>query len=116
MAHKTETYSAGTGTVQKKKKSRPATLTIVNGCFSGLEIRLRKVKTSLGRDVECDICLDDSLVSNRHAVIERQDSRYEIEDLNSRGGLTLNGDPVHRHALKNGDTIGIGRFELKFSR
>ena len=95
--------------------SRGAALTITNGCFAGLEISLKKQHTSLGRAVSCDICLDDAFVAEEHAIIRMSNGRYEIEDLNSRHGTSINGEEVHRHALKRGDRITIGAFELRFS-
>jgi pSer/pThr/pTyr-binding forkhead associated (FHA) protein len=98
-----------------RTSSRSAVLTITNGCFAGLEITLRKQNTSLGRAVSCDICLDHGFVADEHAIIHKSNGRYEIEDLNSRHGTSVNGEEVHRHALKRGDTITIGNFELKFT-
>jgi pSer/pThr/pTyr-binding forkhead associated (FHA) protein len=70
----------------------------------------------LGRDVGCDICLDDSLVSEEHATISRSGSDYILEDLNSRNGTSVNGERINRRKLKSGVTIAIGNFSLKFSR
>jgi pSer/pThr/pTyr-binding forkhead associated (FHA) protein len=94
---------------------RGAVLTITNGCFEGLEISIKKQKTSLGRAVSCDICLDQGFVAEEHAIIRESNGRYEIEDLNSRHGTSINGEEVHKHVLKRGDKITIGMFELKFS-
>jgi hypothetical protein len=92
-----------------------AALTITNGCFSGLTISLKKQDTSLGRAVSCDICLDNAFVADEHAIIHRSNGGYEIEDLNTRHGTSINGEEVHRRALKRGDRIVIGTFELRFS-
>lgn len=97
------------------KKSHPARLVITNGCFSGLVINLDKQKTSLGRDISCDICLDHAFVSDEHALIIREKGKYILEDLNSRHGTILDGKEIHRTGLKNGDTISIGDFDLKFT-
>lgn len=70
---------------------------------------------TLGRSLGCDVCLDDSLVSDEHAAITRTDIGFIIEDLNSRNGVTLNGREVHQRKLRHGDTIMIGGFRLKFS-
>lgn len=98
-----------------RTNSRGAVLTITNGCFAGLTITLKKQNTSLGRAVSCDICLDHGFVADEHAIIHKSNGRYEIEDLNSRHGTSINGKEVHRHALKRGDRIMIGNFELKFT-
>ncbi len=99
----------------RRTNGRGALLTITNGCFSGLEITLKKQNTSLGRAVTCDICLDHAFVADEHAIIHKSKERYEIEDLNSRHGTSINGEEIHKRALKRGDRITIGTFELKFS-
>jgi pSer/pThr/pTyr-binding forkhead associated (FHA) protein len=99
----------------KDKNAKNATLTIQNGCFAGLVIALNKARTLLGRDVQCDICLDDSLVSEEHAAISRNGGDFFLEDLNSRNGTSMNGENVSRRKLRNGATITIGNFSLKFS-
>jgi len=98
-----------------RTNGRGAALTITNGCFSGLQISIKKQNTSLGRAVSCDICLDHAFVADEHAIIHKFKERYEIEDLNSRHGTSVNGVEVHKRALKRGDKITIGTFELKFS-
>lgn len=103
------------GLAEKRCEPKNARLTIVNSWFAGLEIALKKKKTTLGRNIRCDVCLDDSLVSDEHAAIMRTDGGYVIEDLNSRNGLTLNGKGVHLRKLRSGDTIEIGSFRMKFS-
>ena len=99
----------------KRTNSRGAVLTITSGCFAGLEISIKKQNTSLGRAVSCDICLDHAFVADEHAVIHKSNGRYEIEDLNSRHGTSINGKEVHKRALKHGYRIIIGTFELRFS-
>ncbi len=102
-----------------KKRRGPSvkkgSLTIINGCFAGLEIPLKKKKILLGRNIDCDICLDDSLVSDEHAEIIRTDEGFILNDLNSRNGVTINGMEAHNHPLKNGDIIQIGNFRMRFN-
>ncbi|MCK4236378.1 MAG: FHA domain-containing protein, partial [Candidatus Krumholzibacteria bacterium] len=100
---------------KEKESVKKATITIINGCFAGLEIPLKKARTVLGRNIGCDICLDHPLVSGEHAVIQRTSEGFVVEDLNSHNGLTLNGKEIHRKKMRNGDMISIGRFRLKFS-
>ena len=102
-------------TRQKSTSAKKGTLTITTGCFAGLEITLKKKKTTLGRSVECDICLDDSLVSEEHAEIIRTEEGFVLNDLNSRNGTSINGKEVHNYKLNNGDIIEIGNFRLRFN-
>jgi pSer/pThr/pTyr-binding forkhead associated (FHA) protein len=101
---------AGGGTAGKN-----ATITITNGCFAGLVIALNKEHTKLGRELDCDVCLDDPHVSREHALIHRRGNEFVLEDLDSRCGTMLNGKPVSTETLYAGDRISIGAFSLEFS-
>ena len=115
MATRKANRGAGAVLAEERAGSKIARLTITNSCFAGLEILLKKRKTVLGKNIHCDVCLDDSLVSDEHAAILRTDAGFLVEDLNSRNGLTLNGTAVCQKKLRNGDTIEIGNFRLRFS-
>jgi pSer/pThr/pTyr-binding forkhead associated (FHA) protein len=108
--------NGGVALAKKGKGAKNAILTIQNGCFAGLEIKLKKAKTVLGRNLACDICLDDSLVSSEHAVVVRSNGSYILEDLNSRNGTCVDGESIQKKTLKNGSEISIGDFRLRFSR
>jgi hypothetical protein len=98
-----------------RARGKNATITITNGCFAGLEIALVKERMTLGKGIECDICLDHTNVSNEHAVILKEGNEYVLEDLGSRRGTMLNKKPVRREPLHDGDLISIGAFKLRFS-
>jgi hypothetical protein len=65
-------------------------------------------ETLLGRDEECLVVLDEPSVSRRHAKIVFQDRKAELVHLSSYGGTILNGKPVERAVLRDGDQIQIG--------
>jgi pSer/pThr/pTyr-binding forkhead associated (FHA) protein len=111
VAAKKSNNNGSVAVARKSKPAKNATLTIQNGCFAGLVIPLKKARMLLGRDVDCDICLDDSLVSDEHAAISRNGGDFVLEDLNSR-----NGERINRRKLRNGEMVSIGNFQLKFSR
>ncbi|MBP1583462.1 MAG: FHA domain-containing protein, partial [Victivallales bacterium] len=73
---------------------------------------------SIGSAPGCDCQLQDSLVSQKHAIIELQaDGTCRIKDNRSRNGTTVNGTPVHDSVgrmLKDGDIIAISYLEFKF--
>ncbi len=115
MASKKANRSATVELNSRACEPKTAKLTIMNSWFAGLEIQLKKKRTTLGRSVRCDICLDDSLVSDEHAAIVRSEDGFFIEDLNSRNGLLVNGKAVHNGKLRSGDTIEIGSYRIKFT-
>jgi hypothetical protein len=79
------------------------------------EIDLPQGDTLIGRSANCQVTLDDPLVSREHARIRIQGASAVVEDLGSRNGVQLGGQPVSRSAaLHNGDRIRIGTQELVF--
>ncbi len=62
----------------------------------------------IGRDEECDIVLDNRLVSRTHARIYWQDGDFFIRDLDSKNGTHVNGQSIrHDKRLQNGDEVQV---------
>lgn len=71
---------------------------------------------SLGRHPDNTGCIDDQGISRYHAKIHRNNAEFAIEDLNSSNGTYVNGNPITRIDLKNGDTLQLGpRVSFRFS-
>ncbi len=87
----------------------PATLVI-----DGTRHELKGGATVLGRSKECDITIDDSNISRRHAEIRREDGAYWLVDLGSTNGVEVNGRRVERTKLLNQDHIVFGRTDALF--
>jgi DNA-binding winged helix-turn-helix (wHTH) protein len=69
----------------------------------------------LGRDVEAAVCLDVAGVSRRHARIRIEGPRATLEDLASKNGTLVNGEPVSGpRDLRDGDAIRLGSAQLLF--
>jgi FHA domain-containing protein len=69
----------------------------------------------IGRALACDITIDDSYASGRHARLYDRDGRVYLEDLNSTNGTYVNGARVStQQLLRPGDVIRIGDTELRF--
>ena len=66
----------------------------------------------IGRGKNCDIVLDDTKASRRHAKVIVEAGVVEIEDLGSSNGTYLNGNPVDRRMLRDGDAVQIGKTTL----
>jgi len=79
------------------------------------DLPLQQGENLLGRaaDVTCQI--DSPAVSRHHARIAVTGGTATLEDLGSRNGTLLNGEPFESIVLlKDGDTIGIGPVALVF--
>jgi len=69
----------------------------------------------LGRDEEAAVCLDAASVSRHHARIRVEGPCATLEDLGSKNGTLLNGEPVHgTRDLADGDAIRLGEVQLLF--
>lgn len=68
----------------------------------------------IGRVAGCDIVIDDSKASRRHARFCVEGGVVEIEDLDSSNGTLLNGKPVQRRMLRDGDEVRIGATVMVF--
>ncbi|MDP2300424.1 MAG: DUF3662 and FHA domain-containing protein [Actinomycetota bacterium] len=78
------------------------------------DIALRGDEVVVGRLAECQICLPDANVSRRHAAFIPLDDGWAITDLGSTNGTHVNGQPVERARLRNGDVIEIGLTRLTY--
>ncbi|HEX3510119.1 MAG TPA: DUF3662 and FHA domain-containing protein [Solirubrobacteraceae bacterium] len=70
---------------------------------------------TIGRSRECEIVLQDSGVSRRHATVAPSDDGWTLEDLGSTNGVLLNGRPLRGSApLSAGDVIELGSTSITF--
>lgn len=70
----------------------------------------------IGRSSDCQITIEDPLISRRHAQVILRDQSAFVMDLGSRNGVRVNGRLVKGEQLLNdGDRIRLGTQELVFS-
>ncbi len=85
--------------------------------FNGSVVKdyeLDKEILTIGRKPENDIHIDNLAVSGHHAKILTILNDSFIEDLNSTNGTYIGGNKITKHALQNGESIIIGKHELKY--
>jgi FHA domain len=76
---------------------------------TGEVISLRGDVTTVGRGRGVDIRLDDPSVSRLHAELVRRGPYVYVADLGlSRNGTRVNGRPVARRVLEDGDVLSFG--------
>ena len=69
----------------------------------------------IGHDETALWQLAGPLVSRHHCRIQPAGDCWEVEDLRSTNGTTLNGKPIQRAELHSRDELVIGRFEILVS-
>jgi two-component system cell cycle response regulator len=101
----------------KRGKSQRPWLIVVSGSASIGKMYRLDHRIVLGRSPQCDVHIDQEGVSRRHAMLERTvEGAVQIVDLESSNGTFVNGEPVSRETLRDGDKIQIGGTTiLKFS-
>jgi pSer/pThr/pTyr-binding forkhead associated (FHA) protein len=73
--------------------------------------------TTLGRDVNNSIVIDDPFASADHAVLTFRGRAWFVEDLGSTNGSYVNGNPVQGlSSLSFGDELQIGQVRLRLER
>ena len=69
----------------------------------------------IGRSPACNLTLEDPLVSRRHVKMTTGDDKVLLDDLGSRNGTLVNGEPVFdNYRLSHSDRIRIGTHDLVF--
>jgi pSer/pThr/pTyr-binding forkhead associated (FHA) protein len=77
------------------------------------EVELREGSILAGRLPECDVMIDDGLVSRMHARISVREDSVVVEDLHSTNGVYVNGIRItHSALLREGDRLLLGTTEI----
>jgi hypothetical protein len=96
--------------------TKTAWLLMHKGPLAGKQFIMFKDTTVLGSSPKADIYLfKDDAIEPRHALITNRGGRFEIEDCNTPDGTYVNGIPVTRAILRDGDKIVLGKTVLEFS-
>ena len=67
----------------------------------------------VGRSAECQLAVDDPLVSRKHAILRVTTAGVTVADLGSRNGVVVNGVRISgNQPLGDGDRIVIGSQEM----
>ena len=97
--------------------AKPTLLVIIDGPLAGSSVPLAGNTITLGRSASNTVVLDDEFVSSHHARVytDPATGRWAIEDLGSTNGTLVNGMPVQRRGLTDGDRITLGVTEFVFT-
>lgn len=97
------------------KTGRGCLLQIYPAAANAEMVRLTKRRTLIGRDLSCDVALEDTAVSRSHSAIDSDDSGYSVVDLGSRNGTFVDDLILQdRRRLNGGELIRMGSTILKF--
>jgi hypothetical protein len=93
-------------------------LAAIEGPLAGQLFAVGPGTTSIGRDRGCRIVANSEFISRKHAKIICDAGQFvigpESEEVASKNPTVLNGSPTSGDALKDGDTIQLGRTTFRF--
>jgi hypothetical protein len=104
------------GQRRRPKVQAPASLVLISGGQPVKVYPLDAAELSIGRSDGADIALADPGVSRNHARVLREGDDFIVEDLRSTNGTEVNGQPVRRRRLANGDVVKLASSTLQFRR
>lgn len=96
-------------TNQNDSKEKGAYLVINSQIFP-----LNQNVSTIGRKLDNDLVIQDSLVSRVHAEIRFENDKYHIYDLDSTGGTYLNQKQITHGVLYSGDIILLSSVPVMF--
>ena len=111
---------AGPGSARTRARGEPiapplARLRVVEAGQTVQEVPLLPGRIIVGRTADNDVQIDSRFISRHHCQISTSGQASIIEDLNSTNGLYVRSLRVHRHYLRDGDVVLIGKHELVYA-
>lgn len=83
-------------------------LTARTGPYKGASWLIGERPLVMGRDMVCDIVVNDPIVSRRHCELLLEKGMPILSDLGSSNATFVNGQPMKRAELRMGDEIAVG--------
>lgn len=82
----------------------------------GVDYKLYEGRNIIGRDIDCNITVNDSRMSGKHAVLLFRANKYSLTDSQSSHGTFVNDEDIDLEPryLKDGDIIRMGSTIFKF--
>ena len=89
-------------------------LRVVGGKNDGREIKISVPEFIIGRGDKAHLRPSSDLISRQHCKISVRESTVTVEDMGSRNGSFLNGEPLTEpKVVKSGDSIRVGRLQFE---
>jgi hypothetical protein len=77
------------------------------------ELKFESTPIYIGRKTDVQVVLPDPAVSREHAMISVKENKWIVEDLDSANKTYLNGQAIHKAAIKSGDVLKIADFTIE---
>lgn len=82
----------------------------------GMDYKIFEGRNIIGRDMDCNISVNDGRVSGKHAVLLYRAGKYSVTDTQSSHGTFVNGEDIELEPryINDGDIIRVGNTVFKF--
>ena len=112
-----ETSDPGDAPVGRIELPRGVGLLVVRrGTDEGARFALEQQETTVGRNPDADVFLDDITVSRKHAVFVTEGQVTTVRDAGSLNGTYVNRARIDNAVLASGDEVQVGKFKLIYLR
>jgi pSer/pThr/pTyr-binding forkhead associated (FHA) protein len=91
-------------------------LVVRRGTDEGARFPLEQRETTVGRNPDADVFLDDITVSRKHAVFVTEGQVTTVRDAGSLNGTYVNRARIDEAVLSSGDEVQVGKFKLVYLR
>ncbi len=91
-----------------------AKLVVLTEGLAGTVYELKGDRITVGRVEDNNIQVVEPSVSSHHCELLVKGSEVQIKDLGSTNGTFINGDQIKEGTLKAGQTLRLGKVELRF--
>ncbi len=76
-------------------------------------VTLDRDRIVVGRSPASDLVIPEERISRQHATIFREGSEWAVFDMGSANGTQVNGKPVVKAVVRDGDVVTFGEFDVK---
>jgi len=82
----------------------------------GVDYKLYEGRNVIGRDMDCNITVNDGMMSGKHAILLFRADKYSLTDNQSSHGTFVNNEDINLEPryLNDGDMIYMGETLFKF--
>ena len=87
---------------------------ILSGKKAGSSWETRRFPVRIGRSAGSDLQLEEAGVWDDHLKVGLEPKEGFMAETQANAFASLNGQPIQRAALRNGDTLEIGSIKLQF--
>lgn len=105
------------GETQANERVVMATLVILSGDYTGVELELRPGRNVVGRDEHADFAVEEEAISSQHCELVVTAHAVKVRDLGSTNGTFLRGNrlPLGPVEALDGDVLILGDIAMRLS-